>query len=406
MPPETIVIWGAGRIGRGFIADLFDAAGYALVLIDQSPDLIADLRAAGRYTVVYAEGAGLRRERVIGDFTALTTAQAVEVAEAIAMANVLAVAVFPQQFAAVAQQMVPGLTRRLARSDAALDIIVCANLTHAAGQFRAALMAALPPALRSEAEQRLGVVDSLVMRMVVDAPAEDRQREPLLVWTNGHAELPVERRAFKSAPPHVAGLRLVDDMAAEEARKLYTYNMLHAVLAYLGALRGHVRSVDCLTDPIVRADAEGALAEVSQALGAEYGFSADEMARWVAGVLQQTDNPSLGDLVARHGADPGRKLRRADRLVGPALLARRHGIPPVHLARAIAAAFLYRNSADAGAVAVQTRVAAVGVVAAIRELCELRPDEEDMAGLVLSAYHELRPLAACWKSELDADFRG
>ena len=44
----TIVILGVGRIGRGFVADLFAAAGYRLVLVDESAELVAALRAAGR----------------------------------------------------------------------------------------------------------------------------------------------------------------------------------------------------------------------------------------------------------------------------------------------------------------------------------------------------------------------
>jgi hypothetical protein len=52
---KTIVIWDAGRIGRGFVADLFDDAGYRIVLVDQSEELVAHLRQAGRYTVVRAE---------------------------------------------------------------------------------------------------------------------------------------------------------------------------------------------------------------------------------------------------------------------------------------------------------------------------------------------------------------
>ncbi len=296
MSDNNIVIWGAGRIGRGFIADLFAAADYHVTLVDQSPALIAELRAAGRYTVVCAEGRDQRHDRIIRGFTALSTAQADAVTAAVAAADLVAVAVFPQHFPAVAQQIIPGLQQRWAeRPGSTLDLIICTNLTHAAAQFRAVFTAALPDELRADVAGRVGVVDSLVIRTVVEPPAAERQHEPLLVWTNGYAELPVDRHAFRGTPPIIPGIRLVDDMAAEEARKLYTYNMCHAVLAYLGACRGHVLSVVCLADPAVRVDAEGALDEISRALQAEYGFTADEMARWVATVLRQTDNPTLGD---------------------------------------------------------------------------------------------------------------
>ena len=71
----TIVILGAGRIGRGFVADLFAAAGYRLVLVDQSAELVAALRAAGRYTVVCAENAERRHDHVIAGYDAYTTGQ-------------------------------------------------------------------------------------------------------------------------------------------------------------------------------------------------------------------------------------------------------------------------------------------------------------------------------------------
>lgn len=386
MSEQHIVIWGAGRIGRGFIADLFDAAGYHLTLVDQSAGLIAALAAAGRYTVVGAEGADRRRDRLIAGYTALTTDQVEEVAAAVARADLLALAIFPQHFPQAARQLAPGLRRRWAeRPGRPLDIILCTNLTHAAAQFWSALRVELPEDLWPIAAGQVGVVESLVIRTVVEPPACESQREPLLVWTNGYDELPVDRTAFKGAPPQVAGLRLIDNMPAQEMRKLYTYNMCHAVLAYLGALRGHELAIECLADPAIRPVAEGALAEASLALQAEYGFAADEMARWNAEVIARTDNPSLGDRVARQAADPRRKLRRADRLTGPALLAYHHGIAPHHLAQAIAAALRYRDPTDPGACHVQARVAELGLRAAILELCELQPEEAGLAGLVLAA---------------------
>jgi len=383
----TIVILGAGRIGRGFVADLFDAAGYRLVLVDQSAELVAALRAAGRYSVVCAENAERRHDHVITGYDAYTTGHRDDIARAVATADLLAVAVFPGDFGAVAHNLLSGLAqRREKRPDATLDILLCANLCHAATHFRDALDAAATEEMRAYLDDRVGLVESLVMRMVADPPAAEREREPLLVWTNGLAQFPVDGSAFRGPLPDVPGLRSVNDMRAEETRKLYTYNMCHAALAYLGSLRGHDLTVDCLADPWVRAEAEAALDEISRALQAEYGFAPDEMARWNAGVIAQTDNPTLGDRVARHGADPRRKLKRSDRLVGPALLARTHGIPPVYLARAIAAAFRFRNPDDPGAVYVRERVAAIGLPAAVAEVCELTSEEDALQALICEAY--------------------
>ena len=71
MTQKTIVIWGAGKIGRGFVADLFQSAGYHIMLVDASETLIAELREAGRYTVVRAESAYRRRDVDIQGYAAL-----------------------------------------------------------------------------------------------------------------------------------------------------------------------------------------------------------------------------------------------------------------------------------------------------------------------------------------------
>jgi mannitol-1-phosphate 5-dehydrogenase len=275
------------------------------------------------------------------------------------------------------------------RPDAALDIILFTNLSHAAVQFQNALQKALPAEMQDYADGKIGVVESLVIRMVAEPPAELKAREPLLVWTNGYSELPVDRLGFKGAPPSIPGLRLVDDMRAEETRKLYTYNMCHAVLAYHGFRRGHKLAVECLHDPVVRAEAEGALAEVSAGLQQEYGFGADEMARWNENVLRQTDNPTLGDTVARHGADPRRKLKRSDRLVGPLLLLHKHHLPATHLIRAIAAALYFRNPNDAGAIYVQEQVSKLGVASAVSELCGFTEGEQDLIQAIADEYRQL-----------------
>ena len=390
MSQKSAVIWGAGRIGRGYVADLFDAAGYRITLVGRSPELMARLQSAGSYTIANVNKAGQRRDRVITGYTALATAQADELSEAVAAAEIVVVAVFPRDFSAVVKQLASGLLRRRAeRPGAALDILLCTNLVGAVPRFQSLLLQALPPEAQAYAAERIGVVGTLVMRGVVEPPPGVHEEDPLLVWTDGFGEFPVDRHAFKGDIPQIPDLRLVDDMNAEETRKLYTYNMFHAALAYLGARRGYTLIADCMADPWVRGDVEGALHEVSQALGAKYGVSDEDTARWTGKVLIRMDNPALGDRVARVGADPRRKLRRDDRLVGPALVAREHGIPPLHLARAIAAALWFENPADPGALYVRERIAAAGLPAAVRELCELAAAEGALAALIEEAYRDL-----------------
>ena len=390
MHRQTLVIWGAGRIGRGFVADLFTGAGYHAILVDPAAPLVAQLRERGAYTVVSAAGENRRTDRVVRDFTALATPEEDAITDAVVEADLAAVAVFPQAFGGVAKQLAAGLIRRRSvRPGLPLDILLCTNLVHAGPLFRDALEAALPPGAASWTGAYAGIVETLVIRMVVEPPADAVEADPLVVWTNGYAEFPVDRHAFRHGVPDLPFLRPVEDMRAEEMRKLYTYNTFHAALAYLGALRGHATIVACLADPAVRAGAEGVLRESGAVVQAACGFDTVEMEAWMAGVIKQTHNPALRDTVARYGADPARKLRRTDRLVAPLLLARDHGIPTPNLTRALAAALRYAAPEDAGARAVRQAIESLGLRAAIRELCELTGAEEDLVTEIASAYAEM-----------------
>ncbi len=390
MTHKTIVIWGAGKIGRGFVADLFYAAGYRIILVDESPTLIAQLCLAGCYTVVRAESVQRRKDIVIEGYTALSSAQPDEISSAVAATDILAVAVYPQDFRAVAQGLASGLVHRQEkRRNVPLDILLCTNLAHAGPRFRAMLEDAMPVEAQEYLESHVGVVETLVIRIAAEPPEEWKRQDPLQVWTNGYSELPVDRFAFKGQIPLVGGLRLVDDMRAEETRKLYTYNTFQAALAYLGLCSGRTLAVECLSDPELRSEAEGALEEASQALQAEYGFSSDEMARWTDNVVAQTNNPVLGDTLKRLGADPRRKLGREDRLIGPTLLARKHAIEPKHLVRAIAAGLRFDDPHDSGAVHVQQLIAALGLRAAVREVCGLSETELDLVDDIVQAHHHL-----------------
>ena len=384
---KSIVIIGAGRIGRGFVGDLFAAAGYRLVLVDCLQPLVDRLRRARRYTVVRFQGGDRRTEAEIAGYMALHTGQESEIAEAIARADLLAVAVYPQDFPDVDRELAPGLLARGKRCpDKPLDLLLCTNLLHPGERFRTAFRDALDPSVCAEVEPRLGVVETVVIRIATDPPHAERERDPLQVWTNGYPDLLVEQRAFKRPIPPVPGLVPVEDIQAQEVRKLYTYNTFHASLAYLGAQQGYESVAQCLADPRVRAAAQGALDEAARAVQAEYGFTSQDMARWVADLIRCTDIPALGDTVRRFGADPLRKLRRGDRLIGPALLAHQHGIATPSLARVVAAAFSFDLPGDAGAAQVRERVRALGIEGAVRELCGLGDPEAGMIEEIAHAY--------------------
>ena len=58
--------------------------------------------------------------------------------------------------------------------------------------------------------------------------------DSLVVATNGYRQLFVNNASFVGEKPSCPGLVYVDNFESWETRKLYTYNMLHALFAYAG----------------------------------------------------------------------------------------------------------------------------------------------------------------------------
>jgi mannitol-1-phosphate 5-dehydrogenase len=386
MIENKIVIWGAGRIGRGFIGDLFNAGGYQITYIDQSRKLVDALGVNKKYRIVRAISEDDIEEVDISNYSVFHTSQHKEIREVIDSADLMAIAVYPQNFEGVASQLQGYLLERNESSESPLDILLCTNLVHAGPKFSKNLFAGLSKNKQNVLERNIGIVETLIIRICPNPPDEVKKQYPLVVWTNGYPQLPVDLHGFKGKLPEIESLRFVDDMRAEEIRKMYTYNMSHAVLSFHGHIMGHELLVDCLADERIRKEAEGALGEVSQALQKKYKFSKDEMESWIIGVITQTNNPVIGDTVVRSAADPIRKLKHDDRLIGPALLCLENGIQPKYLIRAIGAAFHYYEEIDKTSKTLYETVQAKGIRQAIIEICNLTAEESDLVDQIVAEY--------------------
>lgn len=387
MKGDRVLIWGAGKIGRGFLAELFFKEDYRIAFIDQSKPLVETLNKNGSYHVILARKKNDVEEVNINQFKAFTTDQKSLIQDEINRSGIIAISVFPKDYETVTDQLRELLIkRRSLLGETPINILLCTNLVHAGPIFQKHLIQGLTEEMNGYFERNIGVVETLVIRICPDPVNETLKNDPLAVLTNGYPELPVDRNSFKGEIPSLDFLRLVKDMRAEEIRKIYTYNMFHAVLSYLGHMRGYKYLVECLTDTEIQKIALGALNEVSAALQKEYSFSPQEMDIWISDVIDQTNNSVVNDTVVRSAADPLRKLQMNDRLVGPALLCIKNGIKPDHLCTAIGAAFCYQTDEDGASKKLQETVSKIGVKAAIMQVCDLTAEKDDLIDGITSQY--------------------
>lgn len=387
MENKNIIVWGAGKIGRGFIAELFFLENFKVTFVDQSDSLINELNKNKIYHVILARSKDNITEVAINGFDAFTTSQTDEIQQRINQTSIVAIAVFPKQYEEVAFQLRNYiLGRRQEKQNSPLNLLLCTNLIHAGPIFRDYLYQDLTNEEKEYFDRYIGVVESLVIRICPEPDESTLRKDPLAVLTNGYPELPIDSGAFKGQISDMKSLRLVKDMRAEEIRKIYTYNMCHAVLSYLGNLRGYKLLVECLADDEIKNEALGALQEISSALQKEYSFTSSEMERWINGVIEQTNNPAVGDTVLRSAADPIRKLNKDDRLIGPSLLCIRNGITPIHITYAIGAALNFYDDNDNASKKLREQINHEGLRSTIQQVCGLSKENDDFIDEIIRSY--------------------
>ncbi len=344
MPAPAVVIFGAGKTGRGFAAHLCARAGRPFVLVDRDASLLAALERAGSYQVAVLGRVGDDASEASKVRVALAPERCAHVDGDVwlsdfAAAELCFTAVFGNNLVALGKRLAAAL---LARDPSRpLDIVTCENLSRAAAVLRAAVAAELPAARRDAILARVGFVEGIVLKTCLGPGAGDH---PLLVRAQDLFRLPCDADAFVGAHPDFADLERLHAFEHQLVRKIYTYNCINAVISYVGAARGHRELSAAALDPMIVPLAIQAGDEAGRALVAEFGFDPAEQRTWADSAMAKFRDPAIPDPIERNAADPARKLARDDRLIGPALLALKHGIEPAAIARGIVAAAAYRDA--------------------------------------------------------------
>lgn len=373
---RTLIVWGAGRIGRGFVAELFDSSAFRTVFVDLNRALVEQLNARGKYTIVHATQDGLSRRIIENGFRAVHTDDAQALNTLFEEDQLLLdIAVHEPKLPEVADMLLPLFRRRMRICpNAAMDVMMNVNMPHPDERFLALMHERFTEAEYAWFTAHVGVTDIFAMCISPLSPEWLLREDALALFNNGYPEQAIDRSRLKGAAPSLPRLRLTEDVAREETRKLYTLNMAHALISYLGLPMGLKTSREAAVSEVLRPILTGALEEASFGLCRELGFSEDEMTEWRRTILNLLENPYIEDDLQRLGADTRRKLGAYDRLVGPARLCAKHGRAPVQLAKAIAAGYFYEND-DPGTHAVRDFFRVNGFEAALTQFSELRPGD-------------------------------
>lgn len=266
----------------------------------------------------------------------------------------------------------------------------------------------------TKADQSVQFLNTVVGKMsrVVTDPQEIRTRKlrpiapgierAFLVESFNH--ILVTQCTLADVTPGITVFEQKPDLMPFEEAKLYGHNAIHALMAYLGALRGYTSMADLRQDQDIMAICHDAfISESGSALIRKHAdlhdplFTETGYRDYALDLLERMGNPFLGDTIERASRDPLRKLQYQDRIFGTMRLALDQGIQPANMALGAAAGLDYLLArAQQHAVPPQLRPPSPASVDAqhIRSLLSWiwqgqQPGLEEMADLVTQAWPQL-----------------
>jgi len=323
-------MYGAGNIGRGFIGALLSQSGYDVTFIDVAKPVVEALQQRGSYPVRILSAEG-HEDLMIERVGALDGNDRDAVARAIAEADLMATAVGANILKFIAPNIAAGLKLRFRTSDAPLNIIICENLMDANKALEKLIKAELTQQEQAIFDERVGLVEASIGRMVPVQTPDMQDGDPLRVCVERYGYLPVDRDAFKGGIPPVRSLVPYSPFDFYIRRKLYIHNMGHAACAYLGLYTGKEFIYESIDDAETYAVVLNAMMESAEVLSQTYGIPLTDILRHIQDLLMRFTNKALRDTCKRVGGDPVRKLSPSDRLIGPARLCVQHGLTPAYI---------------------------------------------------------------------------
>ena len=319
---DKLVLFGAGKIGRSFIGQLFSRGGYEVVFIDVFRPVIDELNLRHNYNVVIKGDVEtiINIKNVRGVFGGDTE----QVIDEIGTARIVAVSVGQNGLKSIIPLIAKGLIRRFETADALpLDIIIAENLRNAAEFMSQELKENLPEGY--PLEERVGLIETSIGKMVPIMLKKDVDEDILQVFAEPYNTLILDKRAFKNPIPEIEGLAPKENMKAWVDRKLFIHNLGHATAVYLGYL-AHPEATylyEVLADSQLKAIVRKTMLQAAELLLAKYPdeFTIESLTEHTDDLIRRFQNKALGDTLFRIGCDLQRKLSAEDRLAGAIHLA-------------------------------------------------------------------------------------
>lgn len=330
---------GAGAIGKSVTGLTFREMGFHVTFADVSGEAIRDINRRGGYRITTARYGMADTHTDVCGVSACAVASE-EAKQAAIEADYICTSVGAYGMEALLPTLTAWLTERGAVSKKPLYLLFFENQHNFMNIVRDAVAASL-----GGIPQWLRMANTSIERMtkgiITEAGEYDVVAERIFP-----VFLPRAVMEDSSIARDNARFELVDDIHAYYLRKLYTNNLGHAALGYIGSYLGYHTAVETEHDSRANAVLSLALGEAGALMVQKYGFSRESMDAHLLELPTRYWNPGLNDSLARLARDPLRKLGPEERITGAMRDCAGAGIPIRGMIQIYCFALYYDNEAD------------------------------------------------------------
>ncbi|MCF8226974.1 MAG: hypothetical protein K9J30_13945 [Bacteroidales bacterium] len=319
---------GAGKIGRSFIAQVFNRSGYAITFADIDPNLVKMINESKNYNVII-KGPETDHVYNIKDIDAFHIENTSRLEDAINKADIIAVSVGKNNLISVSGMLARGIKKRYkAHGNDPVDIILAENVRNAAalmsGEFLKYMSAEI---IRSY----VGFVQTSIGKMVPLTTGDQIINDPLAVYAEPYNDLIVDAIGFKNTIPDVPELNPKKNIMAWIDRKVFIHNLGHSVVAYQSfySYPEIIYIWEALEKNDIHSKTIDVMRQAARILKTLYPseFSEADLNLHIEDLIQRFSNKNLGDTIFRVGSDLTRKLFKDDRLMIPIIQAIHLNLP-------------------------------------------------------------------------------
>ncbi len=350
MVDKKLVLFGAGKIGRSFIGQVFSRSGYEVIFVDIDHQLIANLNKHKQYRVIIKSPAG-DETILVTNVRGVHLSETEKVTAELANASIAALSVGKKGLTSTLPVIAESLVIRQKKyGQWPLDILIAENIRNADRYILKVIKSLLQKGY--DADSMLGLVETSIGKMVPIMSQKELNKDPLWVFAESYNSLIVDKKGFKNPVPEVSFLSPKENIKAWVDRKLFIHNLGHATAAYLGFQKNPDMDFiyEVLSDDEIYKKTRQTMLQSADILICLYPgeFTRLQIENHIDDLLERFKNKALGDSVYRVGCDLFRKLSPEDRLVMPINAAIKLNKPFNLIFKALVAGISFRATDENG----------------------------------------------------------